>query len=398
MGMQVARKYAGTNEEAARNTANWFSHMTAKTTTENFGKVGIDYRGEIMKRMREQSISALQASLQVTDSYIDKVSSGQTVTIRAGRGNKTKQVSFREALAAAQKSGDASQAKALVERFGLSSLFQDMQTVNFYLAMRQGKEMFKSGMASYNTAEAKGVINRDFEKRLQGSSEQFKSLRIETTEMGIAVGTGLLPALKAGVNGLMPFVRGVGYLADRFPRLTAGVVGITTGLMLGRLAFLAAAYGGKTFLSILYGGKLASTLFSSKLLLLKNMLSGLKLVSLGLAAPFLAWGAAIVGVGAALYQLHKHWDSLTQPGLLKDLIGWVGSGFGMAIDAPHPATPIGKLAVQAPTTGGSMHFSPQITIQGNADKSHIEQALLTSQQSFEQQYRRMQQQQQRKAF
>lgn len=417
MGMQVARKYAGTNEEAARNTANWFSHMTAKSTVENFAKVGVDYRGEIMKRMREQNISALQASLQVTDAYIDKVSSGQTVTVREGRGKKTKQVSFRDALAAAQKSGDVAQTKALIERFGLSNLFQDMQTVNFYLAQRQGREMFKAGMASYNTVEAKGVIDRDFNKRLESTVEQSKRLGVAVAELAIGIGTALLPALKSVVNAAMPFVKIAGYLADRFPSLTGGLVGIVSGLMLGRVAFLGAAYASKMFLSLLVGQQTASVLLGTKLTLLCTKYGSLsamiKIATVG-ARAFIATAAGAIGlfgaialavgaVGAAVYQLVKHWNTLKQPGLLKDLGRWVGTGFGY-FDKEREggfygkaAQPAGQLAVQA-AGGNKMSFAPQITIQGNADKEHVRQALDMSQKEFEAKYSQMMYQQQRRAF
>lgn len=413
MGMQVARKYAGTNEEAARNTANWFSHMTAKTTTENFSKIGIDYRSELMKRMREQNISALQASLQVTDSYIDKVSSGQTVTVREGRGKKTKQVSFRDALAAAQKSGNQAEAKALIERFGLSNLFQDMQTVNFYIAMRQGKEMMRAGMASFNTAEAKGVIDRDFIKRLESSNEQAKKLGIQVAELAIAVGTALLPALKGVVAGIMPLVKTAGYLADRFPRLTGGLVGITTGLMMGRVAVLGAAYAGKMLLSMLVGQQMAATLLSTKLLMLKGVFNGgligaIKAATVASRAFLLttvgtvaAVTLAVGSLAAVIYQLVKHWNTLKQPGLLKDLWDWTRSGFGLGTDVrgdmDNPSD-LRKKQMAVQNSGGNMQFSPQITIQGNADKSHVEQALASSQRDFELKYSRMMAQKERLAY
>jgi hypothetical protein len=45
-----------------------------------------------------------------------------------------------------------------------------------------------------------------------------------------------------------------------------------------------------------------------------------------LANPLiLAATAAVLALGAAVYQLKKHWSTLKQPGFLKDLAGWIGS-------------------------------------------------------------------------
>lgn len=434
MAMQVARKYSGTNEEAARNAANWFSHMSAKATTKGFHDVGIDYQGEVMRRMREQNISALQASLQVTDAYIDKVAGGKTVTVKEGR--KTKQVSFRDALEKAKKSGNEAEVQALVSRFGLSNVFQDMQTVNFYLAMRQGKEMFKKGMASFQAPDAKGVIDRDFEKRMEASSEQFKKFRIQGVELGIAVGNALLPALTGILTVVTPIVGFVGSLANRFPRLTGALVGIATGLLLGKVAFLAAAYGGKVFLSMLVGQQTAATLLSTKLLFLQNTLGGgligamknatlaargFMVANAALLGPLAAVLAAVLAVGAALYQLWKHWDTLKQPGLLKDLKGFVGSGFGLITDpekeeqkgyaawqkkveqirARRPAIPVNKLAVPA-AAGNTIQttYAPQITVPGATakDKDDFARMLREHSGEIERINQRAMTQQQRRAF
>lgn len=340
MAMQVARKYAGTNEEAATNARNWFSHMTANTTVENFKKVGIDYRGEIMKRMQQQNISALQASLQVTDDFVDRVAAGKTITVK--KGKKVEQLSFRSALDRARASGDESAIKSVVERFGLSKIFQDIQTLNFYMAMRQGKDIFKQGMASYNTAEAKGVIDRDFNKRLESSNEQFKRFKIQSLELGIAIGETLLPPLTRFLSVVTPIVGLIGGVAARFPRLTAGVVGLSTGLMLGRVAFLAAAYGGKTLMSTLVGVRTVATLAQTKLLLLRAttmgwnfagfvggiksatmMLRGFAATAVAATVPLLPWAFAIAGVGAAAYMAWKHWSTLKQPGFFRDLKNWI---------------------------------------------------------------------------
>ena len=338
MAMQIARKYAGTNEEAATNARNWFSHMTANTTVENFKKVGVDYRGEILKRMQQQKISSLQASLQVTDEYVDRIAAGKTISVK--KGKKVEQLNFRTALNAARASGDEASIKSVVERFGLSKIFQDIQTLNFYMAMRQGKDLFKKGMATYDTAEAKGVIDRDFNKRMEASTEQFKKLRIQTAELGLAVGEALLPALTKTLSAITPVVSFVGNLAARFPRVTAAVIGLSTGLMVGRVAYLAAAYGVKSLMSTYVGLQTVIAVTQTKLALLRISMAGWSVASfirnirsatmamrgftMALVTnPFTVAIAAALAWGLVAYRVWKNWDVLKQPGFFKDLRNWI---------------------------------------------------------------------------
>lgn len=135
---------------------------------------------------------------------------------------------------------------------------------------------------------------------------------------------------------------------------------------------------------------------------------GFMIANAALLAPL----AAVLAVGAALYQLWKHWDTLKQPGFLKNLKGWVGSGFGLLTDPEKEEArrtkewqremearrrPVSQLAYQS-VNAGNVHFSPQIVIQGNADKSHVQAALNQSQQEFERMQKRSQQQRERRAF
>lgn len=348
MAMQVARKYAGTNEEAATNARNWFSHMTANTTVENFKRVGVDYRGEIMKRMQQQKISALQASLQVTDDFIDRVSAGKTITVKKGR--KVEQLNFRDALDRARASGDEGAVKSVVERFGLSKIFQDMQTLNFYMAMRQGKDIFKQGMASYDTAEAKGVIDRDFAKRMEASTERFKTFKLQATELGIAVGESLLPPLTRFLAVVTPIVGFVGGMATRFPRLTGSLVALSTGLFIGRLAWLAAAYGGNVFMSTLVGMRTVVALAQAKLALLRlttagwsfgRLITGIRGAALAVrgfsmalfANPVGLVVAGVVALAASAYLIYRYWGPIKGffNGIWKALkgISWFQAGLNI---------------------------------------------------------------------
>lgn len=352
MAMQVARKYAGTNEEAARNAANWFSHMTAGHTVKVFGDVGIDYKTEVMKRVQGGQ-SAMLASLDTVDTYIDKLTSGKVVEVRGKNGKVKDRIDFRAALAQAQQSGNEQQVMALVSRFGLSKVLQDMQTVNFYLAMRQGRGMFQDGMKSFDAPEAKGVIDRDYQRRVESATEQWKQFKIGATDVAITLGNALLPALVDLLRTVKPVVERFGAWAEKHPGLLRGIIGLAGGLLAGKLAMIGLSYGLNLVLTPINLVKTAWTLLGSKFALLNAMriagrfvplantlervagwmgraggwalsfgrvLGGGLATGLRIATQAVFWlgrallmnpiGLVVTAIGVAAYLVWKHWDKV----------------------------------------------------------------------------------------
>jgi len=352
MAMQVARKYAGTNEEAARNAANWFSHLSSGHTVKMFGDVGIDYKGEVMRRVQSGQ-SAMLASLDTVDAYINKLTAGQVIEVKGRNGKVKDRIDFRQALADAQKRGNEQEVMALVSRFGLSKVLQDMQTVNFYLAMRQGRGMFEQGMKSFEAPEAKGVIDRDFDRRMQGANERWKQFKIGAMDVGITLGNALLPALIDVLGTIKPYVERFGAWAEKNPGLIRSVVSLGAGLLAGKLAFIGLAYGANLVLSPILSVRAAWLNLSSKLealnamriagrfaplantlqrvgswasrlggwaLRLGGVLGGPLMTGIRLAGTAVLWlgralmanpiGIIVTAIGVAAYLVWKHWDTI----------------------------------------------------------------------------------------
>lgn len=378
MAMQVARKYSGTNEEAARNVANWFAHMSSGHTVQNFAKVGIDFPTQVMQMMKDKNVSALQATLGVTDQFIDKISTGKTVEIKGKNGKVKERVGFSDALASYAKDGKEDEIKSLVERFGLSHVFQDMQTVNFYLAMRQGKGMMSKGMQGYNSPEAVGVIDKDFEKRLTGAKEQFHKLTINLTELGISLGEALLPSLISLSNAILPIVKGFADFAKNHQGLVTVIVGLIGGLLAGKLAILAARYAFNLLLTSFYGAATALAFLKSKIALLQN--SSLALGGGVLdATKKIGAGLSVLSAGIASFELTS---ALMETETGQKFSGWLsdvaletmaalGNENAMRWKKVNDA-PITTVVTQAQrdlatrAIGQNLTYSPTITIQGNA--------------------------------
>lgn len=250
--MQVARKYAGSTEEAATNTANWFAKMSADVTIKNFSDVGIDYQSEVIKKMNSgRGISAVAATLEVVDEYIDKVAGGKVIEIKDKKGKVKDRIDFRRALADATKTGNEEEVTRLLERFGLSRVLQDMQTVNYYLAMRQGRGAMKEIKDSY--VNAPGSNDRDYAKRVQTAREQAKSLGIALHDLAVEIGVALTTTDKAqgkdgsvagesAVKTMRDYIAGLKDLAEEHPKVVKGIAMVVGGLAALSVAMMAGKF------------------------------------------------------------------------------------------------------------------------------------------------------------
>lgn len=224
VAMQAARKATGTAGDAAANIANWFSHMTAGSTQEHFASAGIDLQAEMMKRIQAKDpaerMSAFRASIDVFDSYIDKLTEGKSVTIRNKKGKVEKVINFRQALEDATKTGNEAEVKSIVERFGLSEIIQDMQTANFYLAMRQNKGFIDKTMTAFDGAEVKNTIATDKARQMELATEQYKAMTIAAEDAGRSVGENILPALQKAMERITPLLDKFNQWVQANPELT----------------------------------------------------------------------------------------------------------------------------------------------------------------------------------
>ncbi|WP_287601228.1 phage tail tape measure protein [Thiothrix sp.] len=224
IAMQAARKASGTSQEAASNMANWFSHMTSSSTIEHFDQAGIDLRKEMLGKMQnkdpEKRMSAFRASIEVFDQYVDKLTAGQTVTIRSASGKVKERLNFKDALSKSVKEGNEDEVRSIVERFGLSKVIQDMQTANFYLAMRQNKEFIDKGMKSFDGADVQNTIEIDKQRRMEEATEQWKQLKIQANDLSTSIGDSLMPTLRDLMETIKPVIESVNAWVKENPELT----------------------------------------------------------------------------------------------------------------------------------------------------------------------------------
>ena len=69
--LQIARKGAGSNDEAANNFRNFLAKLTAPETLKGFEKAGIDLKKSMMN-LREQGMTPMQSMLSIITDYMGK--------------------------------------------------------------------------------------------------------------------------------------------------------------------------------------------------------------------------------------------------------------------------------------------------------------------------------------
>ncbi len=350
--LQIARKGAGSNDAAANNFKNFLQKITAPDTIKDFEKAGIDLKGSMMK-LREQGMTPVQSMLAIIAEYMNSKgpeAAGQFQRVMAIKDDKEREIALQR----------------LSEAYKLGELFQDMQAMSFIRPAIANSGELKSIKDGALAAGDSDLIGKDYQKRMDTATEQFKAFKIGMSDIGITIGNALLPPLTDMLRTVKPLVDAFGSWAKEHPGLIKGVIGLIGGLLAGKIAMIGLRYGvnlvlspfnalstaitavsGKaTLMRALWqagrGGPAVSMLrsFGSRLLTVGRLLSGNLLSGLRLAGQGLMWlgraammnpiGLLITGIAAGAYLIYRNWDKLKPwfSGLWSQIRGAFSGGIG----------------------------------------------------------------------
>lgn len=318
--LQIARRTAGSNDEAANNFKNFLSKLTSPDTQKDFDKLGINLQARLTGAA-SKGLDPIEAGVTVIMEQMGKSAPGAAAEMQklAAELAKIKDPAER----AAEMERRRGFIESLGQRAGLGQMFQDMQAMSYLLAEVQNRGDLKGIMdqtRAGKSASGKGVIDEDFEKRMKGSTEQFKAFKIQITEIGITLGNALLPALTDALKAVRPLVAGFAAFAQAHPGVIRGVVTLVGGLLAGKLAFIGLKYGINLLISPFVAARTVWLLASSKLLLLSRVLAGPLATGLRIGAQAVFWlgrallmnpiGLAITAIAGGAYLIWRNWDKL----------------------------------------------------------------------------------------
>ncbi|MFV2950034.1 phage tail tape measure protein [Pseudomonas japonica] len=292
--LQIARRGAGTNDEAANNFKNFLSKLTAKDTLKSFEGAGIDLQSA-MGNLVGKGLTPVQAMLEVITQYV-----GSKGPKAAGE--------FQKAMEIKDDAERETALKRLNEAYKLGELFADMQVLSFVRpALANRKDLAGIQQASIDDAD-KGVGDADWKKRMESPKEQLKQLGVNLSDIGISIGSALIPALVDVTQAVVPVMQSFSAWASENPGIIKGVLGLVAGLLAGKLAFIGLAYGVNLMLSPFVAMRTTITSLSAKWTLLRAMwqmgkfapaINGLRRVGSGIGTVLRFSGLFLRGIATA---------------------------------------------------------------------------------------------------
>ncbi|NKB79860.1 phage tail tape measure protein [Ochrobactrum daejeonense] len=233
--LQIVRKGTGDSASAATNLSNVLQKINAPLTRKAFAKMGVNLEKE-MKKAAKAGLTPIEAIAEITN--------------RTLKGDLGK----------------------------LGDLFQDAQVQQGLRPLIQNMEEYRRIRES--AMKAQGVVQEDYERRLKTSAAAAKRFRISMENIGLAIGSALLPALNSLADIIVPIVNRMAEFAETHPQLTVAIVATTAALVALRVAAIAAQFS----LLWMRGGLLTGTILSLKAF--RGVLAGLSLVFAPLLPPF----------------------------------------------------------------------------------------------------------------
>lgn len=289
--LQVALRTAGTPDEAANNIQNFIDALGSEETQNNFRKAGVDLTAALNDAMAT-GVNPLERVVAITK----------------------------------RLAGD--------DPLKLATLFHDRQARQGILALIQNTDDYiRIRDRAFN---ARGVIGRDYATMMETFREKTGAASIAVSNLGEATGRALLPVLTPLVAGFTHAVEGATALIERFPRLSATVIGAAGGFVLLRTAVTGLRLAGAVLGFSRLGSAAAAGAGGTSLLgravgflgthALPLAATGLRVLGAALVAnPIGATVAAIAAGGLLLYQ---NWEPIK--GLFSGL-GDVLAGAGRAL-------------------------------------------------------------------
>lgn len=318
--LQIARKGAGSNDEAANNFKNFLSKLTAPDTLKAFNDAGIDIKTSLTN-MIKNGFTPTQAMLEIVTKYMGTkgpAAADQLQKVLAIKDEKEREIALNR----------------LNEAYKLGELFRDQQALSYIrpaLANRAEHADIQKG--SFGSAD-KGISDQDWQERMGSPKEQLKALGVSLSEVGIVLGGALLPSVVEITQAIVPVVRAFGVWAENNPALVSGVVKTVASIVGLKLAFIGVKYGANLGMSALNSAGTVMSLLSGKTALLRaSMLAtwftplisgviGLTAVLPGLTGMTAAFGATlaatpigwiiagIAAVAVAGLLIYKYWEPI----------------------------------------------------------------------------------------
>ncbi|MDD1016833.1 phage tail tape measure protein [Pseudomonas rubra] len=301
--LQIARKGAGSNDEAANNFKNFLNKLTAPDTLKSFNDAGVDLE-DAMKNLVSQGLSPAEAMIRIITKYL-----GSDAPAAASK--------YRKALDIKDEQERQTALTRLDEAYKLSSLFADQQVLAYVRpALANQSEAARIQQGSKDAAD-KGGLDADWNMRMGSAKEQLKVLTVGLSDLGIAVGSILLPTIVDLTQKIVPVVQAFSNWAENNSELISGTLKLLAGAVALKLGLIGIRYGMNLGATALNGFGTFLSLATGKLALFNWTLISTQM------APFIAGVKHLVSVIPGLSYVTGVFGSV----LAATPIGWIIAAF-----------------------------------------------------------------------
>jgi TP901 family phage tail tape measure protein len=180
-----------------------------------------------------------------------------------------------------------------------------------------------------------GSMQKEYEIRSKTTANNAQLLSNKFDALKINIGSALLPTLNKVFGVIGDFSMKMAGLAEKFPRVTEAIVGVTFGLIGLKLAVLATAWTGTVFSTAWTLASGAMAFFNAGLIGTRIGLAALSIQAGIVTAAQWLWNASLfgcpllwvaglaIGLGTAAFYIWKNWDPLMK--WFKETFPWLGT-------------------------------------------------------------------------
>ncbi|WP_168464797.1 phage tail tape measure protein [Wolbachia endosymbiont of Ctenocephalides felis wCfeT] len=182
----------------------------------------------------------------------------------------------------------------------------------------------------------KKSMEKEFENRAKTTANNLRLLRNTIAELGMNLGSVMLPPLNWISEVLRSVSTGIAWFAEKCPIITTGIMSIISLLILGKIAMVSFGYaialvkGGAATLSVILHGPLGSALVALSSYVIPAVVTGFRVLTAAMISNPIGAVVALLATGAIL--VISNWEKVKDffAGLweyIKSIIKPIGEAF-----------------------------------------------------------------------
>ncbi|WP_033445483.1 phage tail tape measure protein, partial [Wolbachia endosymbiont of Culex molestus] len=192
-----------------------------------------------------------------------------------------------------------------------------------------------------DTEEYKSSLQKEFQNRVDTTASKLRLLRNAIAEVGMNLGSVMLPTLKSIAEFLQEKTRSIALFAEKYPTLTKAIMGTIAALISLKILVVGLGYGFTFLASTVLGlrAKIIATFSFLSATVFPAVITGLRAVTLAVMSNPIGFLIASLVTGAALVVTNwqkvkdffsSFWKSLIKP--IGEAFSWIGeSVFGKVL-------------------------------------------------------------------